>query len=109
MALNNVIVDPFQRREVAVSIRQFITCGQPLMWPSQHEALVQYGIARFVDESGVVKIEEPLALVGILRYFDSMSHTIEQSLIVSEFGTDHEHSALVLAEGCAPVDRGVYK
>jgi len=50
------------------------------LWFSDHEALVQYGIARFVDENQLVKIEEPLALVGILHYFDSMKHTIKQNI-----------------------------
>ena len=65
---------------MASSIHHWITRGEPLPWFFEHEALVEYGIARFVNEEHVVKIEEPLALVGILRYFDSISCTIGQNM-----------------------------
>ena len=76
MLLSNNIVDQHQFDKVASSIHQFVTCGEPLEWYSEHEALVEYGVARFVDKDQKVKIEEPLALVGILRFFDHVSHTM---------------------------------
>ena len=65
---------------MASSIHHFITHGEPLPWFFEHEALVQYGIAHFVNEEHVVKIEEPLALVSILHYFNSISCTIGQNM-----------------------------
>ena len=32
---------------------------------------------------------------------------MKEELRVAEIGTDHEHTALVLAKGCAPVEPGV--
>jgi hypothetical protein len=80
MPLSNIIVDPKLLKEVASSIHSFITRGEPLSWWFDRAALVQYGIAHFVHTGKEIKIEEPLALVGILQYFDSTSRTIEENI-----------------------------
>jgi hypothetical protein len=48
------------------------------MWSSDHEPLVEYGVARFVGATSVkVSVDEPLALVGILHYLEDNFHTLE--------------------------------
>ena len=82
MPLSNVIVDQHLLEELAGSIYFLITRGVPLAWSgnARHQALVQYGVARFIDtEEGVVRVEEPLALIGIIRHLEEMSHTIYYS------------------------------
>src|SRR5258706_991239 len=83
MPLSNVIIEPYLLRELAGSIYSLITRGVPLSWSAEpkHEGLVQYGVARFIDTNeGVIRVEEPLALTGILRHFEEMSHTIERDI-----------------------------
>ena len=70
MPLSNVIVEPYLLCELAGSIYSLITRGAPLSWSAEpkHEGLVQYGVARFIDTNeGDIRVEEPLALIGILR------------------------------------------
>src|SRR5258707_14944537 len=83
MPLSNVIVEPPLLRELAGSIYSLITRGVPLSWSAdpEHECLVQYGVARFIDTNeGDIRVEEPLALIGILRHLEEMSHTIERDI-----------------------------
>jgi len=63
------------------------------MWWTDQEPLVEYGIARFVREGErwKITIEEPLALISIMRYFESNSHTLES----------HVRSRLQGAQGIA--------
>ena len=79
MAPSNIIVDPKLLGEVALSIHFLTTKGETPGWWKDHSALVEYGIARFVDENDQVKIEEPLVLVAISRFFES-THPIYQTV-----------------------------
>jgi hypothetical protein len=48
------------------------------MWSSAHEPLVEYGVGRFTSARlKRVSVEEPLALIGILRYLEDNFHTLE--------------------------------
>ena len=83
MPLSNVIVEPYLLRELAGSIYSLITRGAPLSWSAEPkpEGLVQYGVARFIDTNkGDIRVEEPLALTGILRHLEEVSHTIEHDM-----------------------------
>lgn len=54
------------------------------MWPSAIEPLVEYGVGRFVSaRSTRVSVEEPLALIGILRYLEDNFHTLEGNVTMS--------------------------
>jgi hypothetical protein len=50
------------------------------MWYTSNAGLVEYGIGRFVDERGAVRIEEPLALLGIEHHFNSVGRSIEATI-----------------------------
>ena len=83
MPLSNVIVEPYLLHELAGSIYSLITRGEPLSWSAEpeHQGLVQYGVARFTDiNEGAIRVEEPLALTGILRHLEDMSYTIERDI-----------------------------
>ena len=41
------------------------------MWYKDRQDLVEYGVSRFMGEGEEAIVEEPLALVGILRYFEA--------------------------------------
>jgi len=82
MPLSNIIVDLHLFRELTGSIYSLITRGVPLAWSAEprHAVLVEYGVARFTDTNGgvdPVRVEEPLALIGILRHLEQLSHTLE--------------------------------
>jgi len=66
--------------ELAHSIYSFIMRGEPPMWWSEQESLVEYGVARFSRKGegagSKVTIEEPLALISIMRHFESKSRTL---------------------------------
>ena len=83
MAPSNIIVDPKLLGEVALSIHSLTTKGETPRWWKDHSALVEYGIARFVDENDQVKIEEPLVLVAISRFFES-THPIIRGAVWTE-------------------------
>lgn len=44
------------------------------MWYQEWQSLVEYGPARFIKDDQVA-VEEPLALVSIMRYFESQDCT----------------------------------
>lgn len=81
MPLSNIIIDPRLLNDLAASIQNFITRGEaPTFW-IEHATLVQSGIAYFVDSTGrQIKIEEPLALIGIQRHFNSISRSIDETV-----------------------------
>ena len=83
MPLSNVIVDTKLLHELAGSIYSLITRGEPLSWSAEpkHQRLVQYGVARFTDiNKGAIRVEEPLALTGILRHLEEKPYTIERDM-----------------------------
>jgi hypothetical protein len=48
------------------------------MWSLDHGPLVEYGVARFVGGTSVeISVDEPVALVGIMRYLETNVHTLE--------------------------------
>ena len=80
MAPSNIIVDPKLLGEVALSIHSFSTKGETPLWWGDHSALVEYGIARFVDEQDVIKIEEPLVLVAISRFLEGTPYNLYKTV-----------------------------
>jgi len=76
-----LLLDPRLLDELAHSIYSFIMRGEPPMWRSEQESLVEYGVARFAREGEgealKVMIEEPLALISIVRHFESKCRTLE--------------------------------
>jgi len=74
--------------DLALGIHKFLTRGVFPMWTSDKAPLVEYGIARFVgeppsnEESAELSVTEPLALVGIMRYFEAYCHTLESSVSI---------------------------
>lgn len=48
------------------------------MWFLERESLVEYGLARFIGNE--VTVEEPLALVSIVRYFESRHLTLSGNI-----------------------------
>lgn len=57
----------------------FTTRGETLVWWDEQQPLVEYGLTRFVhvgNEKAKVMIEEPLALISVMRYFESNSQSI---------------------------------
>ena len=61
--------------EVATFIHSF-TNAKPFGWLKDHDALVEYGIAHFVDEGDEVKIEEPLALTALVHFFEDTNYNL---------------------------------
>lgn len=49
----------------------YITRGEYPTWKPGHELLVEYGLASYIDNKKTTTIQEPIALVGIVRYFES--------------------------------------
>ena len=45
------------------------------MWYAERQDIVEFGLARFIDEGPDIIIEEPLALMSISRYFDKEGYT----------------------------------
>jgi len=74
-----LLLGPGLLEDLAYSIYSFIMRGDPPMWWSEQESLVEYGVARFVHEGekSRVAVEEPLALISIMRYFERNSRTLE--------------------------------
>lgn len=67
--------------ELASSIDTFTTQGRLLVWYDTHRELVEYDLARFFIEKDVhIKIGEPLALVSIMRYFESNNLSLAKSV-----------------------------
>jgi len=72
--------DPRLLEELAYTMYKFIMRGGPSTWWTQQKPLVEYGLARFVWQKPTepkISIEEPLALISIMRYFESNSRTFE--------------------------------
>ena len=49
------------------------------MWWNEQQPLVEYGLARFVhvgNDKTKVTIEEPLALISVMRFFESNSRSL---------------------------------
>jgi hypothetical protein len=61
--------DPGLLQELLTSLYTYMTQGQYPMWYKDHKDLVECGIARFM-KGGDVNIAEPMALVGILHFFE---------------------------------------
>ena len=73
------VLDPKRLEELAYTIYSFTTRGITPMWWDEQQPLVEYGLARFVhagNEKAKVTIEEPLALISVMRYFESNSRSI---------------------------------
>lgn len=75
MPPSNVIVDRRLLQALTQSVHSFFTRAEPLEWSEEHSALVEYGIGRFVDQHNKVKIEEPLVLVAVTRFFQTIANT----------------------------------
>jgi len=66
------------------------------MWFSEREKLVEYGLARFIGDN--VAVEEPLALVSIVRYFESRHLTLSGNIrkrLQDDKGTAFEELVLL--------------
>jgi hypothetical protein len=82
-------LDPELLEELVQTIHTLIPFGEPPSWmwsvswrPSEEDRLVEYGVARFVVSKRRfvrIKVDEPLALVRILHYFESNSHTFKRN------------------------------
>jgi len=58
-----------------------MTRGQYTIWTSRRETLVEYGLGRFIRKKAVeVAIEEPLALVSIVRYFEKQHLSLDRNI-----------------------------
>lgn len=60
---------------------EFIIRGEYPIWTDTEKSLVQHGLAQFIVENSTYNdpnpvIQEPLALVGIMRYFESREYTV---------------------------------
>ena len=79
--LNNIDVDPTLLEELADAIHKFTTRGADPCWSrSQHQPLVEYGVARFIPQGTSIKVEEPLALLGITRFFETNYRDLGSSI-----------------------------
>ena len=69
--------DPRLLGELANTIHNFVTCGDFLPWWIDQKHLVEYGIARFLAKGSEqqVAVEEPLAVYGILQYFQTNGYS----------------------------------
>lgn len=66
------------------------------MWFLERESLVEYGLARFIGNE--VTVEEPLALVSIVRYFESRHLTLSGNIrrrLQDDKGTAFEELVLL--------------
>ena len=76
--------------ELSTSLYTYITRGEYPMWYTDRQDLVEYGFARFMNEGPAptselattppVIVEEPMALMGILRYFETESFTLDKDI-----------------------------
>jgi hypothetical protein len=77
------------------------------LWYSEQATLVEYGIARFTgnpsgspnQESAKITIEEPLALISVMRYFELNFHTLESNIrrrLQDDKGTALEEAVLLV-------------
>jgi hypothetical protein len=64
--------------DLAHKIYTFLLCGKQPTWLTGHENLVEYGVARFtrVGEKTGITIEEPVALMNIIRRFESVGYSL---------------------------------
>jgi hypothetical protein len=69
-------------QELSTSIYTFIAWGKYPLWYKESQKLIEYGIARFMGDRNSVIIEEPMALVGMLRYFEAEGLTIDADIRV---------------------------
>ena len=65
-------------QELSTSLYTYITRDKYPMWCKDRQDLVEYGVARFMGE---VIVEEPMALVGILRIVRQKD---SQSMVIFE-------------------------
>jgi hypothetical protein len=92
--------------DLAGAIHKFITRGKPPTWSAERASLVECGIARFLGdpliasgpESLRVAVEEPLALVSIMRYFERNGRTLYMNMATrskDDRGTVFEEAVLL--------------
>lgn len=61
----------------------YVSRGNYPIWYNDRQELVEYGIARFMGK-GKVTVEEPMALVGIMRFFEEEGLTNEADEVMGE-------------------------
>jgi hypothetical protein len=68
--------------ELFRSVFEYVTRGEYPLWFRDRSELVEYGIARFINEGKDVTVQEPMALVGIARHFSAhgYSDTLEREV-----------------------------
>ncbi|KIL55863.1 hypothetical protein M378DRAFT_173230 [Amanita muscaria Koide BX008] len=64
-------------KKLSTRIYTYMIRGEYPMWCNEMQDLVEYGVARFKGQGDEVIVEEPMALVGIARYFDKEGFTID--------------------------------
>jgi hypothetical protein len=47
------------------------------MWYAERQDLIDFGLARFMGEGSDIIVEEPLALMSVLRYFEKEGRTLD--------------------------------
>jgi hypothetical protein len=62
--------------ELSTSIYMYITRGEYPMWYKDRPHLVEYGLARFIGKGDEVIVEEPMALVSVVRHFETKGFTL---------------------------------
>ena len=88
--------------DLAHKIYTFILHGKTPTWLTGHKPLVEYGVARFTrvgTERTGITIDEPLALMSVIRYFESHAYSLVQHVrrgLREDKGTAMEE-AVVLA------------
>jgi hypothetical protein len=98
--LSNVIVDTKLLGDVTSSITSCIIEGESLMWWGDHSGLVErVGAARFIGETEKTTIDEPLALIGLMRFFETISHPLE----LADFNLQSEKVVAALNEENHPL------
>jgi hypothetical protein len=73
----------------------YVTRGQYPVWYDDYTEIVQLGPARFTGDG--VTIDEPLALVGVMRFFDDRDITLEgdiQASLQDDKGTIFQEAVL---------------
>jgi hypothetical protein len=69
--------------ELSHSFYSYMTQGKYPTWFTKWETMVEYGLGRFIAKERAV-VDEPLALVSVVRYFESnnltLSHKIRGSI-----------------------------
>lgn len=89
---------PHLLTELASSLFRYITRGVYPLWHADHKALVEHGIARFMGEGEEVIVEEPMALMSIMHYFETHDLTLEYDIrkrMQDEVGLAFEDAVLL--------------